>query len=99
MLSASSDATARIWTLGGRYIGTLGSPIKWEELVPLQPVRDGYPFRIPPDIKRCASSTTLKVYMRSNSDIKSDMKLYIGTKRWTDRRPNVHTDCTTEAQR
>lgn len=61
MFSASADLTARIWTLGGRYIGTFGSPLKWKALSPTQLVPENYPFRIPPDIKRIASSTTLKV--------------------------------------
>lgn len=59
--SASSDKTARIWTLGGRYIGTLGSPLKWPIMKPSEPVPGNFPFRIPPDIKRNASSTTLRV--------------------------------------
>lgn len=59
--SSSSDFTARMWTLGGRYIGTYGSPVGWLTLDPVEPPADNYPFRMPPDIKRVASSTTLKV--------------------------------------
>lgn len=59
--SASSDRTARIWTISGRYIGTLGSPLKWKRLDPTKPVGADYPFRYPPDIKRVGSSTTMKV--------------------------------------
>lgn len=53
--------TARIWTLGGRYIGTLGSPVGWQTLDPVEPPAGDFPFRMPPDVKRVASSTTLKV--------------------------------------
>lgn len=59
--SSSADYTTRMWTLGGRYIGTFGSPIGWQTLHPAEPPDVDYPFRMPPDIKRVASSTTLKV--------------------------------------
>lgn len=62
MMSSSSDTTARIWTTGGQYIGTLGSPVGWPLLSPNEPPGDEYEFRMPPDIKRVASSTTIKVF-------------------------------------
>lgn len=60
-VSSSTDHSVRIWTLSGRYIGTLGSPIDWEKLSSTQPPTEDFNFRIPPDIKRIASSTTLQV--------------------------------------
>lgn len=66
VISSSSDYTVRIWTLSGQYIGTLGSPIGWDHLSPNCPVPDEYNFRIPPDIQRVASSTTLKVLKGGN---------------------------------
>lgn len=53
--------TTRIWTLGGRYIGTLGSPVGWPIIDPMKPIPDDFAFRMPPDVKRVASSTTFKV--------------------------------------
>uniref|UniRef100_A0AAG5CSN9 WD repeat-containing protein on Y chromosome n=1 Tax=Anopheles atroparvus TaxID=41427 RepID=A0AAG5CSN9_ANOAO len=32
LLTSSSDRTIRLWTLGGRYVGLLGSPVHWEPL-------------------------------------------------------------------
>lgn len=61
LFSSSTDHSCRIWTLSGRYVGTLGSPINWEKLSPTEQPKDDYKFRIPPDIKRIASSTTLQV--------------------------------------
>ncbi|XP_063708765.1 WD repeat-containing protein on Y chromosome [Culicoides brevitarsis] len=59
LLTSSSDCSVRLWTLGGQYLGTLGSPI------PIAEVKTGSffhkNFRIPPDIKREASFTTLQV--------------------------------------
>lgn len=49
-----------MWTLAGRYIGTLGSPVGWKALSPNEVVGD-FDFRIPPDLKSKISSTTLKV--------------------------------------
>nr|CAD7572926.1 unnamed protein product [Timema californicum] len=57
--SSSSDHTVRLWTLGGRYVGTLGTFQPWINLQ--NDMEPQGPFRIPPDIKRVASSTTLKV--------------------------------------
>lgn len=63
-VSSSTDHSVRIWTLSGRYIGTLGSPISWEKLSSSECPNSDYDFRIPPDIKRIASSTTLQVSQR-----------------------------------
>lgn len=61
ILSGSSDNSVRLWTVSGRYIGTLGSPVPWRQLSSVQPPSENYKFRIPPDIRRVISSTTLKV--------------------------------------
>ncbi|XP_049548022.1 WD repeat-containing protein on Y chromosome [Anopheles darlingi] len=61
LLSSSSDRTVRLWTLGGRYIGLLGSPVNWEPLTADLPPVTGYRFRIPPDLRREVSFTTAKV--------------------------------------
>lgn len=60
--SGSYDCSCRLWTLGGRYLGTLGTPLPWKNLSPFKPaeeyVKSG---RMPPDIKKVASFTTIKV--------------------------------------
>lgn len=61
ILSGSSDLSVRLWTIAGRYIGTLGSPIPWMTLSSTEVPGLQFPHRSPPDIKRIASSTTLKV--------------------------------------
>ncbi|XP_058055775.1 WD repeat-containing protein on Y chromosome [Anopheles bellator] len=61
LLSSSSDRTVRLWTLAGRYIGLLGSPVNWEPLGLDLPPAPSYRFRIPPDLQREVSFTTAKV--------------------------------------
>ncbi|KFB35627.1 AGAP002309-PA-like protein [Anopheles sinensis] len=68
LLSSSSDRTIRLWTLGGRYIGLLGSPVHWEPLSASLPPSDGYRFRVPPDLQREVSFTTVKVLNGGNDD-------------------------------
>lgn len=62
LITSAADFTVRIWTLAGRYIGTLGSPLTWLPLKSNEPPSDIYPYRIPTDMKRMASSTTLKIF-------------------------------------
>lgn len=51
-----------MWSLGGRYLGTLGTPLPWKKLSPFEPVEEQFTrYRMPPDIKKVASSTTMKV--------------------------------------
>lgn len=59
LLTASSDYSVRLWTLGGQYLGTLGSHIPLTRLIGTSYLNKN--FRIPPDIKREASFTTLHV--------------------------------------
>lgn len=59
LLTASSDCSVRLWTLGGQYLGTLGSPVPLRRVVEMSYLNRN--FRIPPDIKREASFTTLHV--------------------------------------
>lgn len=64
LLSASADCTVRLWTLSGRYIHTLGAVVRstaFEALVNGDDDYDEMEFRVPPDIRRVASSTTMKV--------------------------------------
>lgn len=51
-----------MWTQGGRYLGTLGTVLPWSKLTPFERAgEDNRLYRLPPDIKKVASSTTLKV--------------------------------------
>ncbi|CAK9804570.1 WD repeat-containing protein on Y chromosome [Anthophora plagiata] len=62
IISGSTDHTVRLWTLGGRYISTLGTFKPWSPILPTIPAYHYFKdYRHPPDIKRFASSTTLKV--------------------------------------
>ncbi|XP_055543426.1 WD repeat-containing protein on Y chromosome [Wyeomyia smithii] len=61
LLSGSSDRTIRMWSLGGRYIGLLGSPVKWDTIDPDTAVPTDYSFRVPPDLQREVSFTTTQV--------------------------------------
>lgn len=61
LITGSGDHSVRMWTLGGRYIGTFGSPVRWREVVPNEPIESDYSFTMPPDIKRETSFTTLHV--------------------------------------
>lgn len=59
--SSSSDSTVRLWTLAGGYLGTLGTILPWEPLLPHIPPPVRKKMRLPPDIRKVASSTTIKV--------------------------------------
>uniref|UniRef100_A0A1I8MCB5 WD repeat-containing protein on Y chromosome n=1 Tax=Musca domestica TaxID=7370 RepID=A0A1I8MCB5_MUSDO len=62
LITGSHDCSCRLWSLGGRYLGTLGSPLPWMKISPFESVEEKYEkFRMPPDIKKVASSTTMKV--------------------------------------
>ncbi|XP_061400442.1 WD repeat-containing protein on Y chromosome-like [Musca vetustissima] len=62
LITGSHDCSCRLWSLGGRYLGTLGSPLPWMKLSPFESVEEKYEkFRMPPDIQKVASSTTMKV--------------------------------------
>lgn len=61
ILTGSSDLSVRVWSLGGRYVGTFGSPVAWSDMTDDTPLPNDYGFRIPPDIKREASFTTMQV--------------------------------------
>ncbi|XP_053977818.1 WD repeat-containing protein on Y chromosome isoform X1 [Hylaeus volcanicus] len=60
--SGSTDRTVRLWTLGGRYISTFGTCKAWLPILPTIPAyKYFHDYRLPPDIKRFASFTTMKV--------------------------------------
>ncbi|XP_030383633.1 WD repeat-containing protein on Y chromosome [Scaptodrosophila lebanonensis] len=62
ILTGSHDYSCRLWTQGGRYLGTLGTVLPWSRLSPFEKAgQDNHVYRLPPDIKKVASSTTLKV--------------------------------------
>ncbi|XP_067624274.1 WD repeat-containing protein on Y chromosome [Eurosta solidaginis] len=61
LLTGSHDCSCRLWSLGGRYLGTLGTPLPWIKLSPFETVEEDNRYRMPPDIKKVASSTTMKV--------------------------------------
>ncbi|XP_039252762.2 WD repeat-containing protein on Y chromosome-like [Styela clava] len=56
--SGSVDCSVRLWTITGRYIGTFGQKNLWSLEFPIVP--QNLPTGIPEDIRRCASTTTLK---------------------------------------
>ena len=75
LLSASSDCSIRMWTLGGQFVGIFGQQVPWPrtELTPKAAPRDTpAPGKIqvetvldkslPADVRRVASATTLKVF-------------------------------------
>ncbi|XP_043193477.1 WD repeat-containing protein on Y chromosome-like isoform X1 [Amphibalanus amphitrite] len=59
LVTASADCSVRLWTLCGRFIGIFGQKKFWNLTLPLK-LRE-IPIRIPRDVHRVASSTTLKV--------------------------------------
>nr|XP_050846141.1 WD repeat-containing protein on Y chromosome isoform X1 [Vespula vulgaris] len=62
IISGSADHTVRLWTLGGRYISTLGTFREWMPILPhIAASKYFQHFRYPMDIKRSASFTTMKV--------------------------------------
>ncbi|KAH8392209.1 hypothetical protein KR215_003058, partial [Drosophila sulfurigaster] len=62
IFTGSHDYSCRLWTQGGRYLGTLGTVLPWSKLSPFERAgEDNRAYRLPPDIKKVASSTTLKV--------------------------------------
>nr|ABY59794.1 WD-40 domain protein [Drosophila ananassae] len=62
VFTGSHDYSCRLWTQGGRYLGTLGTVLPWSKLTPFERAGDdSQTYRMPPDIKKVASSTTLKV--------------------------------------
>lgn len=69
LISSSGDKSVRLWTLTGRYIGTIGSPIRWQRLIPNEETSPDYPYRIPNDLKRELSFTSRKV-MRGKAEEK-----------------------------
>ncbi|XP_014242723.1 WD repeat-containing protein on Y chromosome isoform X2 [Cimex lectularius] len=59
-ITCGLDKAVRFWTYGGQYIGTLGGCLPWPKIPPDAPFKP-WPHRIPPDLKRVVSSTSLKV--------------------------------------
>ncbi|CAH0554641.1 unnamed protein product [Brassicogethes aeneus] len=62
LISGSSDRSARLWTLSGRFLQTIGSFKGWKKLPYAQPVIEGeFEFTVPADLKRILSSTSFRV--------------------------------------
>ncbi|XP_032671627.1 WD repeat-containing protein on Y chromosome-like [Odontomachus brunneus] len=62
IVSGSADCTVRLWSYDGRYISTLGTFRDWNTILPTVPVNKYFEdYKLPPDIKGNASSTTMKV--------------------------------------
>nr|XP_012140683.1 PREDICTED: WD repeat-containing protein on Y chromosome-like [Megachile rotundata] len=77
IISGSADHTVRLWTLGGRYISTFGTFRQWSPILPTMPAYQYIKnYRFPPDLKRFASSTTIRVLEGGTikiSEYKDDM--------------------------
>ncbi|XP_023312310.1 WD repeat-containing protein on Y chromosome-like [Anoplophora glabripennis] len=74
LLSCSADFSVRMWTLGGRYLQTIGTFKPWKNIRQGQPVPPTFQFSIPPDIKKVASSTTLRVLSGGSFEKKLTIK-------------------------
>ncbi|XP_046141519.1 WD repeat-containing protein on Y chromosome [Osmia bicornis bicornis] len=75
IISGSTDHTVRLWTLGGRYISTFGTFRPWSPILPTIPVYQYFEYyRLPPDVKRFGSSTTMKVLGGDAEKIISEYK-------------------------
>ncbi|XP_064622322.1 WD repeat-containing protein on Y chromosome-like [Lineus longissimus] len=59
IISSSSDCSARLWTLCGRYIGTFGQTRPWD-IRPVEKPKD-LPYYAPSDVKKVGSAATLQV--------------------------------------
>ncbi|XP_050426699.1 WD repeat-containing protein on Y chromosome-like [Adelges cooleyi] len=68
VVTSSSDMSVRLWTINGHYIGTLGTAAPWPRLDKSN-IITVYTYRLPPDIKRVASSTTLQVMMNGVNSV------------------------------
>ncbi|CAH1792660.1 unnamed protein product [Owenia fusiformis] len=65
MITSSADCCVRLWTICGRFIGTFGHASLWKRLdYPIVPAK--LPKKLPTDLKRIASATTLRVMNAGN---------------------------------
>ncbi|XP_077864869.1 WD repeat-containing protein on Y chromosome-like [Saccoglossus kowalevskii] len=82
ILTTSTDCSVRLWTLCGRYIGTFGQKGGWEKLpCPFSPEK--LPRKLPGDVRRVASSMTLKVFnagSRPRWKLARNVLLLLGTR-------------------
>ncbi|PFX29987.1 WD repeat-containing protein on Y chromosome [Stylophora pistillata] len=60
IITASKDASVRLWTQTGRYIGLFGQRVLWD----IELATEGLQ-RLPPDIQRIASAETLRSLLSS----------------------------------
>ncbi|KAL1131814.1 hypothetical protein AAG570_011426 [Ranatra chinensis] len=92
IITSGNDCSVRFWTLGGQYIGTLGGTMEWPRISPNKPARLNK-CRIPPDIKRVASSTTLKVLTNAYAPEKkkeTETKDQVQFRKMMEKRPVEH---------
>ena len=65
MLSGSSDCSVRLWSVYGEFLGVFGHKEGWIGLGPLKESDDGPATpKVPSDIRRVASSVTMRVLNR-----------------------------------
>ncbi|KAG8230788.1 hypothetical protein J437_LFUL011352 [Ladona fulva] len=81
IVSCSSDCSVRLWTLGGCYIGTLGQRHIWP-LLEHGEVPENIETRIPPDIARVASFTTIKVLTGGNTEMRDSISENLSDKKF-----------------
>ncbi|XP_076074046.1 WD repeat-containing protein on Y chromosome-like [Mytilus galloprovincialis] len=67
LITASSDCAIRVWTLNGCYIGTFGEP--WKSIPTVLQRVPTARIRIPSDLHRIGSSSTLKVLNQGRSGL------------------------------
>lgn len=63
-----------MWTLGGRYLQTVGTFKPWKNIEVDKPPPPDFQYTIPPDVYRVCSSTTYKVLMGGNTGRKLTKK-------------------------
>ncbi|CAH0554761.1 unnamed protein product [Brassicogethes aeneus] len=62
IISGSADKSARLWTLSGRFLQTVGSFKTWKPLPYAEPVDETtFEFAIPADLKRTLSSCSRRI--------------------------------------
>ncbi|XP_026666531.1 WD repeat-containing protein on Y chromosome [Ceratina calcarata] len=90
IISGSRDHTVRLWTFDGRYIATFGTFRTWSPIVPTIPAYQYFTnYRKPPDIKRFASSTTLRVLDGGTIRPESDTDILAGVKVKPEEKPTI----------
>ncbi|XP_076646840.1 WD repeat-containing protein WDY [Halictus rubicundus] len=75
IVSGSTDCTVRLWTLGGRYISTFGTFKAWSPILPTIPAYQYFDdYRLPPDIARSSSFTSVKLLKGGKRETIKELK-------------------------